>query len=148
MRLKWVLVAVAAIPTALLGWGAWTFFGALTGDPMTQAESVSCEQAMEYGDQDGLPEGAHDAKCTVLTWLDTQYTVRFTIARTGLDTWLKETYPHTDLTSEACLDEEPANACAHIELNPAADGGAMVVDVDVRYGEDSTAIVDLTLYDV
>jgi hypothetical protein len=144
---KWVLVAVLAFPTALLGWVAWMFITPFFGDPMPQAEAVPCKEAMHYADQDGLPRGAHDAKCTVLAWLDTNYKVRFTITRTDLDAWLKKAYPGTRLTSEDCLGA-PVDACAHIELDPPADGGAMAIDISVRYGKGSTAVVDFEPFDV
>jgi hypothetical protein len=147
-RQKWVLIAVLAFPAAFLGWVAWTFITSLFfSDPMSQAENVPCKEAMHFADQDGLPKGARDAKCTARSWLDTTYTVHFTITRTDLDAWLDEAYPGTRLTSEDCLGA-PADACAHIELNPPADGGAMAIDVSVRYGKDSTAVVDFEPFDV
>lgn len=73
MRRKWVLAAVVAFPMAFVGWIAWTVITALTADPMTQVEAASCDDAMHYADQDGLPKGAQDAKCTVRAWLDTDY---------------------------------------------------------------------------
>lgn len=57
MRRRWVLAAVVAFPAAFVGWIAWTVFTALTADPMTQVEAASCEDAMRYADQDGLPKG-------------------------------------------------------------------------------------------
>ncbi|MET8413296.1 hypothetical protein ABZV34_35520 [Streptomyces sp. NPDC005195] len=147
MRRKWVLAVVLAFPAACAGWIAWTVVTVLTADPITQVEAASCEDAMRYADQDGLPQGAHHAKCTVRVWLDTTYEARFTLTRADLGTWLKEAYPGTVLTSEACLGE-PLDACAHIDLNPAADGGAMAIDMDVQYGKDSTAVVDFWAYDV
>ncbi|QDN75465.1 hypothetical protein FNV64_07460 [Streptomyces sp. S1A1-7] len=147
MRRRWVLAAVVAFPAALVGWIAWTVFTALTADPMTQVEAASCEDAMRYADQDGLPKGAQDAKCTVRAWLDTEYRARFTITRTDLDAWLKEAYPGTRLTSEYCSGT-PVDVCAHIDLHPEAEGGAMAVDLTVQYGEDSTAVVDFSAYDV
>ncbi|MET7778133.1 hypothetical protein ABZT28_20460 [Streptomyces sp. NPDC005388] len=91
---------------------------------MTQVEAASCDDAMHYADQDGLPKGAQDAKCTVRAWLDTDYQARFTITRTDLDAWLKEAYPGTRLTSENCSGT-PVDVCAHIDLHPEAEGGAM-----------------------
>jgi hypothetical protein len=142
-----VLIAVLALPMAFVGWVAWTgltFFGE---DPRKHAEAVSCENAMHFADQEGLPDGAHNAKCTVLSWQDTEYTVRFTITRTDLNRWLKEAYPGTKPTSEDCWGE-PADSCAHIELNPPADGGAVAINISVRYGKDSTAVVDFEPFDV
>ncbi|MFF2426297.1 hypothetical protein [Streptomyces mirabilis] len=114
---------------------------------MTQVEAASCEDAMRYADQDGLPKGAQDAKCTVRAWLDTEYRARFTITRTDLGAWLKEAYPGTRLTSEYCSGTS-VDVCAHIDLHPEAEGGAMAVDLTMQYGEDSTAVVDFSAYDV
>ncbi|KUN44113.1 hypothetical protein [Streptomyces olivochromogenes] len=72
---------------------------------------------------------------------------RFSITRTGLDAWLKEAYPDIRLTSEDCSGT-PVDVCAHIDLRPEAEGGAMAVDIVVRYGEDSPAVVDFSAYDV
>ncbi|MGW2823229.1 hypothetical protein ACWC24_19910 [Streptomyces sp. NPDC001443] len=144
----WVPVAAVAVPLAFMGWGLWSFVTALGSDPMSRAESVPCEDAMRFADRDGLPEGAHDAKCTALTWLDTQYTVRFTIARTKLDAWLKESYPGTRLTAAECDGDPSAGVCAHIELNPPADGGAVAIDISVRYAANSTAVVEFAPFDV
>ncbi|MFF7215946.1 hypothetical protein ACFZAU_36320 [Streptomyces sp. NPDC008238] len=55
--------------------------------------------------------------------------------------------PGTRLTVEDCLGG-PADACAHVDLNPPADGGAMAVDIIVRYGGNSTAVVDFEPFDV
>ncbi|MER5601625.1 hypothetical protein [Streptomyces sp. NPDC002265] len=145
---KWALVAVVALPVAFLGWGAWSFAAALRSDPMAQEQSVPCEDAMRFVDRDGLPEGAHDAKCTALSWLDTQYTVRFTIARPKLDAWLKESYPGTRLTAQECGGEPATDVCAHIELNPPAHGGAVAIDIGVRYAAASTAVVEFSPFDV
>lgn len=147
MRRRRVLAAVVVFPVAFVGWIAWTVFTALTADPMTQVEAASCEDALHYADQDGLPKGAQDAKCTVRAWLDTEYRARFTITRADLDAWPKEAYPGTRLTSEYCSGT-PVDVCAHIDLHPEAEGGAMAVDITVQYGEDSTAVVDFSAYDV
>ncbi|MFE2485651.1 hypothetical protein ACFXGR_20605 [Streptomyces mirabilis] len=40
------------------------------------------------------------------------------------------------------------DVCAHIDLHPEAEGGAMAVDITAQYGEDSTAVVDFSAYDV
>src|SRR3954452_7131408 len=72
------------------------------GRPGFGGESVPCSEAMRFADQDGLPTGAHDAKCKVWTWLDTEYDVAFRISRTDLDRWLASDYPSTQLESDYC----------------------------------------------
>ncbi|MFG2949113.1 hypothetical protein [Streptomyces adustus] len=145
---KWGPVAAVVVPLAFMGWGLWSFVSAFRSAPMAQAETVPCEDALRFADRDGLPEGAHDAKCTALTWLDTTYTVRFTIARTKLDAWLKESYPGTRLTAQECDGDPSADVCAHIELNPHAQGGAVAIDIGVRYTDASTAVVEFAPFDV
>ena len=147
MRQKWVLVAVLAFPIGFLGWIAWLFLSFFAEDPLTHAEAVPCDEAMDFVDLKGLPDGAHDAKCSVLNWLDTSYTARFTMTRTDLDAWLKGTYPGAELTSEDCTGGS-ADACAHIELSPPAEGGATAIDIRVRYGKDLTAVVEFVPFDV
>ncbi|MFD7873680.1 hypothetical protein ACFV5G_06045 [Streptomyces sp. NPDC059766] len=145
---KWGPVAAVVVPLAFMGWGLWSFVTALRSDPMAQEQSVPCADAMRFVDRDGLPEGAHDAKCTALSWLDTTYTVRFTIGRPKLDAWLKESYPGTRLTAQECGGEPETDVCAHIELNPPAEGGAVAIDIGVRYTDASTAVVEFSPFDV
>ncbi|MEV7522795.1 hypothetical protein [Streptomyces sp. NPDC091371] len=149
MKPAWVLASVLAIPLAGMTWLAWKVVDDLTDDdPLDTRKPASCTQAMHYADQPGLPAGAHDARCEVMTWLDTTYDVEFRITRTDLDTWLATAYPGTTLTSDHCYPET-LDACAHVELKPPAVGGAEAIDITVQYeGDGNTALVHFQPFDV
>ncbi|MFD7257258.1 hypothetical protein [Streptomyces sp. NPDC059874] len=147
MKRAWVLVAALALPLAWLSWKAVTDLGN-SADPLSTRKPASCTEAMRYADQSGLPPGARDATCEVMTWLDTSYDVEFRIARPDLDAWLATAYPGTTLGSDFC-HPDTVDACAHIELEPSAAGGAEAIDIDVRYEEDgNTALVNFRPFDV
>lgn len=122
MSRKWVWVAVLAIPVAFLGWIAHGIIAFATADNrIPEGVSAPCSEAMRFVDKDGLPTGAHDATCTVRTWLDTQYAVAFHISQADLDRWLASDYPGTKLES-GYRYPDTVDACAHIETGPVGSG--------------------------
>ncbi len=141
-RRTWVL-GVSALPLAFVGWVVWQVMADLADDDLgTRPQSVSCGEAMRFADQSGLPAGAYDAKCEVMSAQDTWYDVRFRITRPKLDTWLASAYPGMEMTSHCSLAPETVDACGHLDLTyPYADGGAVAIEVTVDYEKKDTALV-------
>ncbi|MDT0436191.1 MULTISPECIES: hypothetical protein [Streptomyces] len=101
-------------------------------------DTVPCAEAMRFADQDGLPAGARDATCVSRGGIDTLYDVRFRIGRADLDTWLDDAYPGLRM-SGTCADGT-ADRCGHADLHPYAKGGAVAVDLSVRYEGDEALV--------
>ncbi|MFF3764995.1 hypothetical protein ACFYYR_13040 [Streptomyces sp. NPDC001922] len=104
------------------------------------ARKVPCTEGMRFAGLDGLPPGARDSRCRMLSGIDTLYDVRFRIPRTDLTAWLERTYPHTKLTADACLQHK-ADACAQFSPAPASGAKAHVIDLNVTYESGNSARV-------
>ncbi|WP_372345851.1 hypothetical protein [Streptomyces sp. KL116D] len=146
-RRRAILLTASAVVLACAGWVTWQVIAfATTDDPFRTKQSASCADAMRFADQKRLPPGAYDAKCSVRVWLDTQYDAEFRIGRPALRTWLASAYPDAELEPD-CYPKS-VDACTHVELNPAAKGGAMAIDIDVVYEKDGRALVSFRPFDV
>ncbi|MFJ1747671.1 hypothetical protein ACIOJD_15665 [Streptomyces sp. NPDC088116] len=134
----WLLGA----PAVGMGRPAWQVIADLTDDDVVaRRQSVSCEEAMRFADQSGLPAGASEAKCEVMGAQDTRYDVRFRISRARLGTWLTSACPDMKMTSDCSGPPETVDACGNLTLDPYADGGAVAFDLTVEYEEGATALV-------
>ncbi|MCQ4213533.1 hypothetical protein [Streptomyces longispororuber] len=146
-RRRALLLTVSAVALACAGWVVWQVIAfATTDDPFRTEQSASCADAMRFADQKGLPAGAYDATCSVRVWLDTQYDAEFRIGRLALRTWLASAYPDAEWDPD-CYPKS-VDACTHVELNPAAKGGAMAIDIDIVYEKDGRALVRFSPFDV
>lgn len=139
----WALAVVAHVMVAAVACGTGGMAADRTG---ADAADVPCADALRFADQERLPEGARDAECTALRGIDTQYDVRFRIRREGLAAWLDEAYPEMSMSS-TCADEQ-ADRCGHLDLDPYAKGGAVGIDLTVRYEKGRDALVSFRPFDV
>ncbi|MFI6880153.1 hypothetical protein ACIBL6_42590 [Streptomyces sp. NPDC050400] len=145
-RRRALLLTASAVALACAGWVVWQVIAFATADPFRTEQSAPCTDAMRFADQKGLPAGAYDATCSVRVWLDTQYDAEFRIGRPALRTWLASAYPDAEWDPD-CYPKS-VDACTHVELNPAAKGGAMAIDIDIVYEKDDRALVRFSPFDV
>jgi hypothetical protein len=148
VRSPLLLLALLVLSLAAAGLPEVIIISFLTDDdPSHRQQSASCTEAMSYADQDGLPPGAYDATCHVEVWLDTEYDVRFRISRADLNSWLASAYPDTTLGSDYCYPDT-IDACADIQLDPPAKGGAVAINVTVEWDGPTAAVVHFQPFDV
>ncbi|MEV7424518.1 MULTISPECIES: hypothetical protein [unclassified Streptomyces] len=136
-----VLGGVLAVALVSVGCGASAVAEDDRDPSGREAKPVPCAEAMEFADLGGLPEGASEATCVTMSALDTYYDVGFRIPRADFDTWLAAAHPGTKLTP-SCAGEH-VDACAQIQLDPPAEGGAVAIDVRVENKEGGNALVHL-----
>ncbi|MGW2614692.1 hypothetical protein [Streptomyces sp. NPDC001500] len=146
-RTRWgVVAAILALPVLLVaGLLVLTAVRVLSDDgdaDGTRLRNVECAEALAFGGA-GLPAGVRDARCTVQSWLDTNYQADFRMPRAGVDAWLKDAYP------EAPGPGGPGTlACSHgydycfqLDVTGRPGAGAHYVGVNVRYVDAETARV-------
>jgi hypothetical protein len=151
-RTGWGLFAVVMALPALLAAGLIAVvIRFLTSDyPMGGApEDVPCAEALEFGGA-RLPKGAHDADCTVQTWLDTDYNAEFRMPRADVRKWLTDTYPRDPQPGTEFCDHG-ADLCLNLNSSdapppPGADADA--VTVNVTYVDATTALVRFSAFTV
>ncbi|MEU5242901.1 hypothetical protein AB0G81_02060 [Streptomyces asoensis] len=90
------MAAILALPVLLVAGllvliGVWVLSDDEETDG-TRLKEVPCAEALAFGGA-RMPEGAGDAKCTVQSWLDTNYQADFRVPRAGFDSWLEDAYP-------------------------------------------------------
>ncbi|WP_432095365.1 hypothetical protein [Streptomyces sp. bgisy100] len=104
------------------------------------ARKVPCTEGMRFAGLEGLPPGARDSRCRMMSGIDTFYDVRFRIPRADLTAWLERTYPDAKPTADACLQHK-ADACAQFSPTPGSGAEAHVIDLNVTYESGNSASV-------
>jgi hypothetical protein len=111
-------------------------------------EKVPCAQALDFGGA-RLPDGAFEGRCTVRTWLDTDYEAEFHMPRAELWTWLKHTYPGAPAPDTvSCVGG--ADFCVNMNgpdtAPPGVDADGVVVEV--TYEDPGQALVRFSAFTV
>lgn len=163
-RVGWPVAAVLAVPVAvaLAAMGvliAQVAGGALAGEPGSPREAP-CAEAPAFGGAK-LPAGASEARCTVRTWLDTDYEARFRMPRADVPGWLGAAYPDAPLartpscaldSADICLDlgltEGDGNHAGRVPGRTDPGFGASAVQVTVKYEGPDQALVIFTAFTV
>ncbi|MEH0445266.1 MULTISPECIES: hypothetical protein [unclassified Streptomyces] len=146
-RTRWGLVAaILALPVLvvvglLVLVGVWV----LTDDEETDGtrlKDVPCAQALAFGGAE-LPTDVRDAKCTVQSWLDTDYQADFRMPRGGVSAWLTDAYPEAPRPggpgTEAC--GSGVDYCFQLDVTQRPGVEAYYVNVNVTYENAETARV-------
>ncbi|MYR62698.1 hypothetical protein GTY54_43025, partial [Streptomyces sp. SID625] len=83
--------------------------GAARDEPGAPRQA-DCAEALASGGA-RLPAGAHDARCSVRTWLDTEYEAVFRMPRRDVRGWLRATYPDVpEIRDGACVPDSADSA--------------------------------------
>ncbi|MEU4872641.1 hypothetical protein [Streptomyces sp. NPDC021608] len=146
-RTRWgVVAAILALPVFLVaGLLALIAVWALGDDAETDGtrlRNVDCAEALAFGGAD-LPAGVRDARCTVQSWLDTNYQADFRMPRAGVDAWLKDAYPGAPGPGgpgTATCGQDAAR-CFQLDVTGRPGTEAYYVDVSVTYENAETARV-------
>ncbi|MFJ1808678.1 MULTISPECIES: hypothetical protein [unclassified Streptomyces] len=146
-RTRWGLVAaILALPVSLVvGLVALAVVWVLTDDEEqdgTRIEKVPCAEALAFGGAE-LPTGAQDAKCTVESWMDTNYQADFRMPRAAVSAWLTDTYPEAPEPggpgTQACV--HGSDYCFQLDVTGHPGTDAYYVNVNVTYVNAETARV-------
>ncbi|MDG4857675.1 hypothetical protein P8605_05815 [Streptomyces sp. T-3] len=153
----WGVCLVVAV--WFVGWVAWAVFVYLTEDvaeedPFRATSTIGCDQAMEYA-HGTLPAKATDQQCKFTNWMDDQAAGTFLMPRADVRDWLARTYPGEPLESGKKCYDDTVDLCMSIDYTqsdgkapkkPSAtpDAGAHMVEIEVSYEDDRTALVHLT----
>ncbi|MFF1484696.1 hypothetical protein ACIGZH_03905 [Streptomyces sp. NPDC058319] len=171
-RLWWPVAAVLAVPIVMALAALGVLVAAAAGEARDEPgdpRQADCAEALAFGGA-RLPAGAHDARCTVRTWLDTEYEAVFRMPRRDVRGWLRATYPDAPESGTAsCVPDSagpagpagPADLCLDLGLTEgdgnhagrvpgsAAPGfGAAAVQVEVVYEGPDRALVTFTAFTV
>ncbi|WP_018569020.1 hypothetical protein [Streptomyces sp. PsTaAH-124] len=171
-RLWWPLAAVLGAPLAAALAALGVLAAAAAGEARDEPggpRQADCAEALAFGGA-RLPAGAHDARCTVRTWLDTEYEAVFRMPRRDVRGRLRATYPDAPESGTAsCVPDsagppgsaDPAGLCLDLGLTE-GDGnragrvpgsadpgfGAAAVQVAVVYEGPDQALVTFTAFTV
>lgn len=146
-RTRWGLVAaILALPVLLVvGLLVLTAVWVLSDDEETDGtrlQEVPCAEALAFGGAE-LPVGARDAKCTVQSWLDTNYQADFRMPRADVSAWLADAYPEAPGPggpgTEAC--GSGSDYCFQLDVTERPGAEAYYVHVNVAYENAETARV-------
>lgn len=138
-RTRWgVVAAILALPVLLVAGllvliGVWVLSDDEETDG-TRLKEVPCAEALAFGGA-RMPEGAGDAKCTVQSWLDTNYQADFRVPRAGFDSWLEDAYPQAPAPggpgTQACA--HGSDYCFQLDVSGRPGTDAWYVNMDVTY---------------
>jgi hypothetical protein len=145
-----IAVVLAGMAATWLCAAALRFAGSYVLDWALGPDEASCAEALAFGAAK-LPEGAHDARCTVETWQGSTYDATFRMPRDGVHAWLKSAYPRAPKPetegcgkgTDLCLDLNGGGDHA-----PPAGAAADAVTVEVTYEAPGTARVTFTAFTV
>lgn len=157
-----VLAAPLAAALAALGVLAAAAAGEARDEPGGPRQA-DCAEALAFGGA-RLPAGAHDARCTVRTWLDTEYEAVFRMPRRDVRGRLRATYPDSAGSPGSvgppgsadpaglCLDlgltEGDGNRAGRVPGSADPGFGAAAVQVAVVYEGPDQALVIFTAFTV
>ncbi|MFG3202147.1 hypothetical protein [Streptomyces sp. NPDC048192] len=151
-RTRWgTVAAILALPALILGCLAVMAVRFATSDhPLGGApEKVPCAEALAFGGA-RLPDGAFEGRCTVRTWLDTDYEAEFRLPRTELWSWLRRTYPQAPAPDTGFCVGGGADFCVDMDsaatVPPGIDANA--VQIDVTYEGPRQALVRFSAFTV
>ncbi|MDX5569717.1 hypothetical protein PYK79_49455, partial [Streptomyces sp. ID05-04B] len=144
---RWGLVAaILALPVLLVAGllvlvGIWVLTDDAEADG-TRLKDVPCAEALAFGGA-GLPADVRDAKCTVQSWLDTDYQADFRMPRGSVRAWLTDAYPEAPGPggpgTEAC--GAGVDYCFQLDVTGRPGVDAYYVNVNVTYENAETARV-------
>lgn len=148
-RTRWgVVAAILALPVLLVTGllvliGVWALSDDGEGDgDGTRLREAPCAEALAFGGG-ALPSGARDARCTVQSWLDTNYQAGFRMPRADVSAWLKDSWPDAPEPgapgTRAC--GHGPQYCFQLDVTGHPGVSAHYVNVSVTYENAETARV-------
>ncbi|MFG2573328.1 hypothetical protein [Streptomyces sp. NPDC048481] len=146
-RTRWgVVAAILALPVLLVAGllvliGVWVLGEDGEADG-TRLRNVDCAEALAFGGAE-VPADVRDARCTVQSWLDTNYQADFRMPRAGVGAWLKDAYPAAPAPggpgTESC--GHGSDYCFRLDVTGRPGTQAYYVNVTVTYENAETARV-------
>ncbi|MFF0963700.1 hypothetical protein ACWDQO_04010 [Streptomyces sp. NPDC003703] len=143
-RLWWPLAAVLAAPVAAALAALGVLAAAAAGEARDEPggpRQADCAEALAFGGA-RLPAGAHDARCTVRTWLDTEYEAVFRMPRRDVRGWLRATYPDAPESGTAsCVPDSAGSpgSAGPSRSAGSADPAGLCLDLGLTEGDGNRA---------